>query len=234
VCSDYVDSIYSSHLHKSCAVNGGDGLAFVIHSDRDAGTKALGANGQELGYGGIKNSIAIEFDMWTNVNTQGSNDLFYDHISIHSGSTGPNSASMSSALGYARPVDLADGNMHRVRIRYLPYLSTKYVSAMTANENLTKYLKDNGEGRRIGTLAVFIDNGVENDTPTIAIPLNLSVLLDLPQSLAYVGFTASTGDNWESHDVISWDWCDSGDCLGDAHEITNTDIDDELTIPSGK
>jgi len=217
VCSDHVD-VYSSLKHyRSCSVHGGDGLAFVIHSDK-AAAHAIGSDGQGLGYAGISNSLAIEFDMWTNVDTQGSDDIFYDHISIHSASTGKNSDQSRTKLGHSRAVDMADGKVHIARVQYLPYVEEKYLETMTANENLLPYIKDNGEGRRLGTLAIFIDDGVELDKPILSIPINLSVLLDLPQSLAYVGFTASTGIKWENHDIIYWHWCDSVNCRGDLDE----------------
>lgn len=209
--------------HRSCAVHGGDGLAFVIHSD-EAGSHSIGRDGQGLGYAGIRNSLAIEFDTWTNVDTQGSDDLFFDHIAIHSASTGENSDESKTKLGHSRPVDLADGKVHVARIQYLPYLEEKYLEAMTANENLLPYIKDNGEGRRLGTLAVFIDDDIDLDKPILAIPLNLSVLLNLPQSLAYVGFTASTGVKWENHDIIHWHWCDSQHCQGDLDEAKRFEI----------
>jgi hypothetical protein len=66
---------------------------------------------------------------------------------------------------------------------------------MTANKNLILYLRDNNKGRSIGTLAVFVDQGIIKDRPLLALPVNLSLLLDLPNSLAYVGFTASMGGN---------------------------------------
>ena len=203
VCTTHVDPMVFQKTYKSCALHGGDGFAFVIHSD-EAGTSAIGGDGQEMGYGGIRNSLAVEFDMWTNVNTEGSNDLFADHISIHSASTGINTSKSSTMIGNWRPVDLADGQEHTVRVQYLPYVEEKYIDSLTANDLLLPYLKDNGEGRRLGTLAVFIDEGIQKNKPILAIPLNLSILLDLPQSLAYIGFTASTGLKWENHDILRW------------------------------
>lgn len=41
--------------------------------------------------------------------------------------------------------------------------------------------QDNGEGRRLGTLVVWLDDGIATDEPLLAVPINLSVLLDLPQ-----------------------------------------------------
>eukprot|EP00559_Dactyliosolen_fragilissimus_P007630 CAMPEP_0184858194 /NCGR_PEP_ID=MMETSP0580-20130426/3320_1 /TAXON_ID=1118495 /ORGANISM="Dactyliosolen fragilissimus" /LENGTH=210 /DNA_ID=CAMNT_0027354217 /DNA_START=802 /DNA_END=1434 /DNA_ORIENTATION=+ len=205
----------SLNHHRSCAVHGGDGIAFVIHSDRQSETRAIGKDGQNIGYGGISNSIAIELDMWANVDTQGSSDIFHDHIAIHSASTRPNSPDSSTVLGHLRHVLLADGEVHTVKVKYFPYVETKYINSFTANEVLLPYLKDNGEGRRLGTLAVFIDEGIRENKPIIAIPLNLSVLLDLPQSLAYTGFTSSTGDKWEKHEILSWKWCEGSHCPGE-------------------
>jgi hypothetical protein len=204
-CIDHRDKAYAiKQQHRSCAVHGGDGFAFVIHGD-PKGSSALGGDGMQLGYGGIPNSLAIEFDTLTNVD-----------ISIHSaGPMLPNNANKSTALGFWRGHSIADGKVHRCRIQYLPYVETRYYELMTANEQLIPYLKDNGEGRRLGTFAVFVDQGIPEDRPLLAIPVNLSLLLNLTQSLSFVGFTASTGRKWETHDILSWDWCHNEGCQGD-------------------
>ena len=44
-------------------IGGGDGFAFVIQG---AGPDALGDRGGDLGYGGIPDSVAVEFDMYDN------------------------------------------------------------------------------------------------------------------------------------------------------------------------
>ena len=224
-CVDHADNAFSTEQHKSCALHGGDGFAFVIHGAPEE-ANSIGGDGEQLGYGGIRNSLAIEFDTWTNTDTQGSDDVFTDHISIHSG--GPllvNSSNQTTALGYWRQHAVADGKVHRCRIQFLPYVETRYYELMTANEQLLPYLKDNGEGRRIGTLAVFVDGGILEDHPILAIPMNLSLLLDVPQSLAYVGFTASTGRRWETHDILSWEWCHSDGCQGDPAERVKFEVD---------
>ena len=96
-----------------------------------------------------------------------------------------------------------------------PLFEEKYIVSMTANDKLLPYLKDNGEGRRLGTLAVFIDDGIDNNEPIVAIPLNLSIL-DLPQSMTYLGFTALTGLKWENHDILEWH---SANCHNDKDEL---------------
>ncbi len=46
-----------------CQPAGAEGLAFVIQNSAN-GTQALGAGSSGLGYKGIENSVAIEFDTW--------------------------------------------------------------------------------------------------------------------------------------------------------------------------
>lgn len=231
-CTEHVDRTFSLKHHKSCAVHGGDGFAFVIHGD-PADSSALGGDGENLGYGGLLNSLAIEFDTWTNVGTQQSDDIFQDHISIHSGGPMlPNSSNETTSLGYWRPYDIADGKVRRAKIQYLPYVESRYFELMTATDNLIPYLKDNGEGRRLGTLAIFVDQGIIEDRPLLAIPLNLSILLNLPQSLAYVGFTASTGRKWEKHDILNWSWCHSAGCHGDQIQQLQDESEDVVNYSS--
>ena len=57
-------------------VHGGDGFAFVLHGDKNE-TRTLGRGGEELGYGGVANTIAFEFDTWNNPRQF---DLFEDHV----------------------------------------------------------------------------------------------------------------------------------------------------------
>lgn len=228
-CTYHRDPFFSLHHYKSCVVHGGDGFAFVIQLDEFSETEtktetasalsSLGGDGQDLGYGGIQNSLAIEFDTWTNVKEgQNSDDLFTDHISIHASTSleDNNKIGMAfgyqTALGYSRPANIADGKIHTVKICYYPEIKHEFLGQFTANQNLIPFIKDNGENRRLGTLVVFYDDSdnKEKEKPILAIPINLSVALNLPQSLAYVGFTASTGTKWETHDILNWEWNEIG------------------------
>jgi hypothetical protein len=89
----------------------------------------------------------------------------------------------------------------------------EYLDKLVASESIFKYLKDNGEQKRVGTLVIFLDEGVEQDLPLMAMPINLSLLLDLPDDKAFVGFTSSTGRFYEKHDILSWHWCDQEPCM---------------------
>jgi len=88
-----------------------DGFAFVIQSD---GVGVLGGGGAGLGYSGMFNSLAIEFDTWDNglgidpnanhISVQTRGGIGLDQSLAHTGTT----------LG----VDLKDGLVHTARISY--------------------------------------------------------------------------------------------------------------------
>ena len=179
-----------------------DGFAFVIQNqpfNSDApsgGAYALGGSGGALGYGqagagdtgsGIPNSLAIEFDTWTNAW-----DTDNHHVAVQSCGTGPNNqfhfdvdsnfnpvppstqpvAFATCKLGLASLAipNLSDGNSHIVDVGYTP-----------------------------GTLTISVDS-----TVVLTVAVDLSTKLSLTDGKAYVGFTASNGANTEDHDILSW------------------------------
>ena len=191
-------------------VHGADGFAFVLHGSEDK-TSTIGDSGKSLGYGGIPNSVAFEFDTWWNP-TNG--DSFTDHVSIQSKGFLPNEPGEAGRLLLSEAVDLADGSEHNVKIVYFPFIHYEYVKYFTAISNVIPYLLDNEENRRIGTLVMWLDAIPANYTdfsakPLLAMPINLSALLKLRDGTAYAGFTASTGRQFQKHDVIRWTFCEN-------------------------
>jgi hypothetical protein len=204
-CTVIKDQYFTMIHHTSCSIRGADGFAFVIQNSK-AGTSAIGGFGGQMGFGGIDNSLAIAFDTWQN---QGDDTLGVDHVSIQTlGSNNANDALESGLLGVPRAHTLADGKVHKARITYYGELKSQYFNQLVASESLLPYLKDNGEQKRVGTLLVFLDEGIENDVPLLALPINLSLLLRMPTDRAFVGFTSSTGRFYEKHDILSWQWFD--------------------------
>ena len=63
--------------YEHCALTGSDGLALVLRGG-DA-VAALGRGGGSLGYGGLRSSLAIEFDSWLNPDM---GDVYYNHVSV--------------------------------------------------------------------------------------------------------------------------------------------------------
>ncbi|EFA84751.1 hypothetical protein PPL_01743 [Heterostelium album PN500] len=146
---------------------GADGMAFVIHNAPEGANhidmKQVGGN---LGYSGIPNSLAIEFDTYYNEDCD-END---SHVSIHSDGTEPNTSLFESSLSYEDIRPMNDGRSLDVVVRY---------------------------SEAAGVLEVFIDNkSIATDED-----FNLSEFIGLENNLAYVGFTASTGDASQYHFV---------------------------------
>ncbi|GLE05961.1 hypothetical protein PINS_up015172 [Pythium insidiosum] len=104
-------------VHTRCRSRGGDGFAFVVQNDN---VIAVGSGGMELGYGGLRDALAVEFDSWYNAEQL---DVYENHVSVHlsrrrQSLRGNHTYSLGSTSNIA---DLTDGQ-HNVRIRYTPTL----------------------------------------------------------------------------------------------------------------
>jgi hypothetical protein len=202
VC-DFMDDVYTN-----CRSRGADGFAFVIQAESPV---ALGAAGMQLGYGGTRNSVAIEFD------TRYSYELFdpyENHISVHSrGWRNRNSANHTYSFGSTVAIsDLTDGD-HDVRVVYDPVFDEALLSSgdsFTASPHMNQFMEnaDWFQGGQadwstgMGTLSVYLDDLY---SPVLTVPMNFDALINLRNGRAWVGFTAATGDNmYQTHDIISW------------------------------
>lgn len=228
-CTQVKDRQFSMRTYQSCAVNGGDGFAFVIHNDANF-SKAIGHPASGLGYAGLRNALAIEFDTWSNTEP-GIDDLLFDHVAVQASPSlvdGRPNPSLDNVITEASDTrlapmaraSLADGKVHKAKIAYYRYLRYDYLPYFAASPNLLPLLQDDGEAWRLGTLVVFVDDMTK---PLVALPLNLNSILKLPENQAYIGFTASTGKNWQKHDILEWYWCDSDNCSqlqGDAKMVS--------------
>ena len=153
---------------------GGEGLAFVLQNHD---LPLLGGGGSGLGYEGLSNSLAIEFDIRRN---SGNADPSGKHISVHCLGTDANTAFEGISMGWTDEIpDFSDGKVHAVTIRYEP-----------------------------GKLMAFADNPAD---PVLSLGLDLDNALKLDQGMAWVGFTASTSDSYENHDLLMFSfWPDLG------------------------
>ena len=101
---------------------GADGLAFVIQNDA-AGATAIGSGGSDIGYGGISNSIAIEFDTfkWRPF------ELNNNHVAVNAGS-------FSNELAVADAgFDLNDGSQYYAWVDFDGSTNTLSVHASSTN-----------------------------------------------------------------------------------------------------
>ena len=102
--------------------SGGDGFAFVIQNNP---LLREGGGGGGMGYAGISNSLAVEFDTWSNPE---SSDPNANHISIHTRGTLRNSDQQSNALG---TVSATLDGVHTARIIYTPGLLSVFLDNLT-------------------------------------------------------------------------------------------------------
>ena len=160
--------------------DGSDGFAFVIQNSSPTELR-LGGGG--LGYEGMPNSVAIEFDTWLN-NGVGDpyNDPSQSHIGVHTNGTGPNGANEAFRVGsyYDTTTSgfiLDNAQVHTARLSYTP-----------------------------GTLKVYLDNLT---TPVLTVPVDLNTTLGLDHGRAWVGFTGAAGGSPLNQDLFNWSF--SGD-----------------------
>jgi hypothetical protein len=196
-----------------CLEEGGDGFAFVIQKE---GIGVTGACGAGLGFEGIGDpAIAVEFDFHTNGELM---DMGQLHVAIHvtEGEGSSLVANHSRALGTkAMPMDVNDGNTHKVWVAYTPFFHWDNLKrkGFTATQNAYHGIvdiEDSGmEFGRCGFMHVLLDN--END-PILTVPLQLSNIMsfndeDSEDASAYIGFTAASGETYQTNKVMRVYFC---------------------------
>ena len=156
---------------------GADGFAFVI---QNSAASPLGLDGCRMGYDGLANSLAVEFDTYSNGSCEAGvvGDPAGIHVGVHSLGTAPNSVAQGAALAVTQSVPgFDDGNLHTARVTY-------------AN----------------GTLSIYVDNMAQ---PVLIHAVNLAQLLSLSAGKAFAGFTAATGGLAEVHELVAWSFDES-------------------------
>ncbi len=148
-----------------------DGFAFVI---QNSSLSALGSGGGGIGYDGIPNSLAIEFDTYLN-----GFDLDANHIAVQSNGTSANSSNHTTTPPLGRvslPVSmtLANGKPHIGKITY--------------------------DGT--STLVVFLDGTPVLSATGVNVNLN-NLGLDTGGK-AFIGFTSGTGAASETTVISDW------------------------------
>lgn len=168
---------------QTCQANGqsqrcgGEGIAFVI---QQTGNDAIGGAGSGMGYSGLKNVLAVEFDTMYDAQTNDPSTATERHISI------------IIRKGTADANEVASIGRNNQPLNFKNDKSENYISSPVAR---IEYMNNN--------LRVFI-----NDVLQLAYyyPLNLvNSVFQTTNPLFYMGFTASTGSQLaQKQDVQFW------------------------------
>lgn len=189
--------------------SGADGIAFVIQNNN---SDAIGIYGGGIGYAGIPNSLAIEFDTYPNSEYSDPND---NHIGIQTRGKNPNNADHAITLGTSRNIpQLEDGAVHIMRIDYVNKIMKVYLDEfntpkITAYVNIDSLLDlDNGKawlGFTSSTGGAFANHDIvsfgHKSNSKISIEgLTPSGTICPNQFASLIGFTS------DSANVVSWTW----------------------------
>jgi hypothetical protein len=163
-----------------------DGLAFVLA----ASPTGLGSSGQGMGYQGVNNSFAIEFDTYDNG--------FYDGYSNNHVAVSANGTFMTSAPVFPYGASYCYGNSQGCMSNGdLWTVTVGYDGA-----NLSVSLLDPAAGTTFLALQNY--------------QVDIASILGTNQ--AYAGFTAATGALSENHDIIKWTFADTAVVPSDVPE----------------
>ena len=163
---------------------GADGIAFVI---QNVNPTACGTNGGGIGFEGIANSLAVEFDTYKNSDPP-YNDADGNHVAVFCNGKQPNTSNHKSKANLGTTNNIipmrADSTVYYAKIDYI------------ANANkLDIYLDSTG---------LFLKPVLTIDS------IDLSKLIDLQDGLkAFAGITSATGTSYENQDILEWSVCSS-------------------------
>ncbi len=173
---------YGFNSFSDGSAPGADGIVFVIQNSAPG---ALGNTGGGIGYEDIPNSIAVEFDTYWNYQKSDPNG---NHVAVFSNGMAPNSSDHSTAANLGTNSDILeiipDGRTYYVKIDYVI---------------------------NPGKLIVYIDSTGNYNNPVLEIDsVDIGQLLDLDQDCyAFIGIASATGDSWERHELLGWEYCSS-------------------------
>lgn len=153
-----------------------DGITFVLSQ----GSNGLGGGGGDIGYGGVPNSLAIEFDTFDNGETGHSNHVAIDQNGI-----------LTNAFS-ANPYGVA----------FCDFGSGTPASAAGCMANGDIWTASVGYDGSTGRLIVQLRDGAMATEKLIDTALDLPTILGTND--AFVGFTAGTGSGFENQDILMW------------------------------
>jgi len=153
-----------------------DGLTFVLA----ASPSGLGTGGGDIGYGGVGDSVAVEFDTFEN----GGVDSNSNHVAVDTDGS-LNDLALSTPYGvgtcgfpssYTADGCMSNGDLWTALITY-------------DGTNLNVWVTDGSDA----TFQVITNYAIDIGS-------------DLSTSTAYIGFTGGTGSGYENEDIVNWEF----------------------------
>lgn len=167
-----------------------DGITFVLA----ASPTGLGTGGNGMGYSGVSNSVAIEFDTYDNNSSSLGPIASGDANSSNHVAVDINGDLTDSAAGFPYGVQTCDFNAGTANTA---------AGCMSNGDVWTATIGYDG-----ASLDVTVrDGGSPAYTAISNYPINIGSYLGT--DTAYVGFTGSTGAGWEQQNILNWQLANS-------------------------
>ncbi|MBN2776083.1 MAG: T9SS type A sorting domain-containing protein [Bacteroidales bacterium] len=205
--------------------NGADGIVFALQGE----CTTAGANGGELGFGGIANSLAVEFDTYQN--SLEWSDPVADHIAIISNGSVDHAATSNLDGPYDLLSDIEDDSWHAVSIEWI-YSDANSQTLRVSFESLPilsysgNIIDDIFGGSTESFWGLTGSTGAEHNLQKVCInsfPQNSTQLLDVTIQLGNtVDVIASSGAN-------SYSWIPDDGSVSDPSSPNPTLSPDETT-----
>ncbi|MGM9480845.1 L-type lectin-domain containing protein [Roseateles sp. NT4] len=180
---------FQFRMDQAGGIDPADGFTFVLSK----ASSGLGGVGGGLGYQGVANSVAIEFDTYDNGETGGSNHVAVDvNGSLNSLATASPYGVNNCHLGN----HLAAGCMSNGKIW----------SAFVNYDGNTKLLNVSVQESGSALIQLITD-------------FSIDIAAALGTNDAFVGFTAATGSGIENHDILNWQLANDTSITGPGNRL---------------
>jgi Legume lectin domain/PEP-CTERM motif len=189
--NDIFSTTFQFRFTSPGGIDPADGITFVLAQN----PTGLGGPGVGMGYSGVPNSVAIEFDTYNNAGFGlGNNDgNSSNHVSIDTDGQ-LNNLDITNVYGNGS-CGFPTGSP--------PQNNNNVFGCMSNGDVWTVNIGYDGTD-----LNVFIQDGsgaVDHVIDNYAI----DIASFLGTDDAFVGFTSGTGSGWENHDILNWQFADT-------------------------
>jgi hypothetical protein len=178
--NDTFSTTFEFRFTDTGGIDPADGITFVLAQN----PTGLGAGGGGLGYQGVPNSVAIEFDTYEN----GGADSSSNHVAIDT-----DGVLTDSDLTNLYGVATCDSATHLAA----GCMSNGDVWSVTIGYN----------GSDLSVTAWDTTGEASPFTVYTSLPINIESYLGT--STAYVGFTGGTGAGFENQDILNWEFANT-------------------------